>query len=168
MNLNISHFSCIFMIPKKEKVRILEVTEAYRNWHHFFVSEFYPRIRHMFTGMYMPAKEGPKLPNKNPLSLDDQCKFGGRQYTVRQLIAQMRRGSKVGEEFAKAVYEQAQNQPHIEDVVKDDGTVFCMGQTQIPAHLGVQLLVGIPDIGHSLEIVYYVTAIHQVTHPKTK
>lgn len=44
-----------------------------------------------------------------PFSLDDKCSFNDKEYTVGWLIAQMKRGSKVGLRFAEAVYKKAHN-----------------------------------------------------------
>lgn len=147
--------------------KIFEAVTAYRNW-----DKVYPQMKRMFVEMSISDQRGPKIPDRNLFSLDDRCEFSGKEYTVRQLIAQMKRGSKVGQEFAEAVYQEGQKQGTLEQMSKvgDNEGVghLYIGDKEIPANVIFSAL-GQSSIGRqAFQLMDYMIAIHTVTHPKNE
>jgi len=151
------------MIPENEMKVILDALTAYRNW-----SKVYDKI---------PRGDGqleqvclPSLPAENMFSLDDTCEFGDKNYSVRQLLAQAKRGSEVGKKFAEAVYEEGQKGSALEQMmqISEDGGAASLyaGRKKIPA---TALLAAFSQSSEGLKVfklMDYVMAIHTVTHPK--
>ncbi len=151
------------MVSKREMDVILEAAACYSNW-----AKFYP---HALQVVKKLRGEGiPKLPGKNFFSLDYKCGFDGKQYTVRQLIAQMKRGSVIGQKFAEVVYQEAQNCNTLEEMTRvgdSEGSARLYGDREIPANV-VLGAFGQSSIGkQAFKLMDYITAIYTVTHPKT-
>jgi hypothetical protein len=134
-------------IPEKELEGIKIVVNAYKVWASSKEESF------SFLG-----------------SLDDTCQFNDKEYKIGYLLNELEKNSRLGRQFANAVYDSSQKSNSLESMAefaesnpKKVPKLFA-GSTEIPSSVLFKGLFSNPEYQKANNLINYFQAIYQLTH----